>query len=88
MASSLVAASVFARTAATDSRGAGGATGPVGAVSTSGAEACAKGADDEGIADEGTGEDGAGDEGTGDDGAGEATTSLSAEPVGGTSFIY
>jgi hypothetical protein len=79
IASSLVAARVLARAAATDCFGAAGVA-ELSAASAAGAGA--KGADDES-----TGDGGIGGEDTGE-GAGDATTSLSAEPVGGTSFMY
>ncbi|MGZ5840781.1 MAG: hypothetical protein ACXWJ8_02465 [Xanthobacteraceae bacterium] len=85
IASLLVAPSVCARAAATELSDAAGSAGPVGASLTAGArfatsdaDAGANNADDDGADREGAG---------GDDGAGGAITSLSAEPVGGTSFM-
>jgi hypothetical protein len=85
IASLLVAPSVCARAAATELSDAAGSAGPVGASPTAGArfatsdaDAGANNADDKGADEEGAGDD---------DGAGGAITSLSAEPVGGTSFM-
>jgi hypothetical protein len=90
IASSLVALNVCARVAATELCDATGATGSVGASATAGARSATSDADEDanGADDEGADDEGADDEGTdGDEGADGAITSLSAEPVGGTSFM-
>jgi hypothetical protein len=74
IASLLVALNVCGRAAATELCGAAGSTASVGASPTDGTRSAASNAD-------------AGANGADDEGAGGAITPLSAEPVGGTSFM-